>query len=185
MPTGSERQMLADWEHHVADDYRDKEEEEEWRPAVGFEGIYEVSESGAVRRLTAAQGTGPGKILKPFFDNHGYLGYNLYASGEMRKRRAHRLVAEAFHGPDLGLPLCRHLDGNPLNNHYTNLRWGTYQENADDRVLHGRATGWYGARTHCKHGHEFTPENTLMKRERGKRPYRACRICRKKWQGRA
>lgn len=22
-PTGSERQMLADWEHHVADDYRD------------------------------------------------------------------------------------------------------------------------------------------------------------------
>lgn len=35
------------------------------------------------------------------------------------------------------------------------------------------------AKTHCKHGHEFSPENTLIVlKDRGKYRSRACRICR-------
>jgi hypothetical protein len=30
-----------------------------------------------------------------------------------------------------------HNDGNPSNNHYTNLRWATAKENQDDRAKHG------------------------------------------------
>lgn len=183
-PTGSERQMLADWEQHVADDYRD-DEEEEWRPVVGDEAYYEVSESGRVRRIAGGQGSAPGRCLAPIIDSQGYALYNLNSGGNRSRRRAHRLVADAFHGPANELPLCRHLDGNRLNNHYTNLRWGTAQENSDDRTLHGRNTGWNESRTHCKSGHEYTPENTRMKHETGKRPFRVCRTCHKKWQGKA
>lgn len=34
-------------------------------------------------------------------------------------------------------------------------------------------------KTHCKHGHEFTPENTKwrMRPHRGTLPTRSCRIC--------
>jgi hypothetical protein len=34
---------------------------------------------------------------------------------------------------------CRHLDGNRTNNRLENLRWGTSQENAEDRHRHGTA----------------------------------------------
>lgn len=32
---------------------------------------------------------------------------------------------------------CRHLDGNPTNNHVLNLAWGTRSENEQDKLLHG------------------------------------------------
>lgn len=47
----------------------------------------------------------------------------------------HREVARAFCGGEGDQ--VRHLDGNKRNNHYTNLVWGTSQENADDRERHG------------------------------------------------
>jgi DNA-binding CsgD family transcriptional regulator len=33
--------------------------------------------------------------------------------------------------------VCRHLDGNPANNHISNLGWGTNSENTQDRLEHG------------------------------------------------
>lgn len=36
-------------------------------------------------------------------------------------------------------------------------------------------------RTHCKQGHEFTPENTIINKD-GKSTFRACRICRQTWK---
>lgn len=32
---------------------------------------------------------------------------------------------------------CRHLDGDPGNNWWWNLQWGTRQENSDDKFDHG------------------------------------------------
>jgi hypothetical protein len=52
----------------------------------------------------------------------------------------HRLVCEAFEGlPPSPDHEVRHLDGDRLNNHATNLRWGTRQENVRDTIRHGRA----------------------------------------------
>jgi len=62
----------------------------------------------------------------------------------------------------------------------SNLRWGTPTENMADRK---RNSGWdlgprhNGAKTHCKHGHEYTDENTYVQR-RGLYVHRACRVCR-------
>jgi hypothetical protein len=67
---------------------------------------------------------------------------------------------------------CCHYDGDPANNRVGNLRWDTRSSNNLDAVRHG--THWAAKKTHCKHGHEFTPENTgVQAGGRGRR----CRTC--------
>ena len=52
--------------------------------------------------------------------------------------RVHQLVASVFVGPRPSPQHeVRHLDGNPENNLPGNLKWGTAQDNADDRESHG------------------------------------------------
>lgn len=73
--------------------------EEIWRPVVGFEGVYEVSNRGRVRSLDRLittkrfQCQRDGKILIPF-DNGGYLRVAL--GKHSKKYLVHRLVARAF-----------------------------------------------------------------------------------------
>lgn len=50
-------------------------------------------------------------------------------------------------------------------------RGGTPTENSYDTVRHGNH--WGAKKTHCKNGHEFTPENTSPQTNGG----RACRTC--------
>lgn len=115
------------------------EVEEEWRPVVGWEEYYEVSNMGRVRRIAGGQGVrtqGTTKKLSP--DMAGYLCTTLNRPGKQIRAHIHRLVLEAFSGPCPEGMGCRHLDGNQMNNWLSNLKWGTPQENADDRVRHGR-----------------------------------------------
>jgi hypothetical protein len=72
---------------------------------------------------------------------HGYhLVRALNENGRPVAVRRHTLVAETYHGPKPAGKQVRHLDGNPANDHYKNLRWGTMQENCNDTVRHGRTT---------------------------------------------
>lgn len=140
---------------------------EEWRALPEY-GKYEVSNLGRVRshcRQTI--------IRVPLIDRHGYHVYDLWRDGQRRKVRVHILVAQAFTGPrPEGLDI-RHLDGNPGNNHVENLAYGTRSENLRDAVRHGRNR--QAAQTHCKHGHEYTAENTIPFGPDGRR--RSCRMC--------
>lgn len=123
---------------------------EEWRDIPGFGGRYQVSSFGNVRSVAGSdRGIGrprTGKNLK-FGNLKGYRSVCLRKDTGMAKNcTVHRLVALAFLPPGEGQ--IRHLDGNKLNNHATNLAWGTAKENASDRDSHGttqRGTKHYKA----------------------------------------
>jgi len=52
----------------------------------------------------------------------------------------HSLVAELFIGPrPKDKDRVLHWDGDPANNHVSNLRWGTQKENMQDMIRHGRS----------------------------------------------
>ena len=152
---------------------------ERWLPVVGFEGFYEVSDLGRVRSLPRWR-VPQARILKPihFNNNRAYHCVTLCVHGREHRRQVHVLVALAFLGPKPEGMEVRHLDGNPHNCSAGNLTWGTRSENMRDMVRHG--TNLNAAKTHCKHGHEFTPENTVIITTDSGRPGRMCLTCKRK-----
>lgn len=142
---------------------------------------YEVSSDGRVRSLTRIV-TYPNGSRRRFdgrertvFLVKGYQHLNLSASqGKKKNFYVHLLVCEAFQGPRPSpVHEVRHLDGDPLNNRADNLAWGTKQENAQDSIRHG--TNKERNKTHCKYGHPFDEENTMMTKRA-----RLCRACRRR-----
>lgn len=116
---------------------------EVWLPVRGYEGLYEVSNLGKVRRdfVAPARSLGvPGKLLKPLVGPHGYLIVSLSNQGAVTNYRLHRLVLIAFCGdePFEGAIAC-HNDGDRKNCALNNLRWGSPSDNQADRVRHGTA----------------------------------------------
>ncbi|MGP3708480.1 NUMOD4 motif-containing HNH endonuclease [Gordonia paraffinivorans] len=137
-----------------------------WRPIARFNGDYEASNLGRVRSMKRATP----RILSQHF-NGRYMVVMTSMHGYYRPYGVHQLVLLAFCGePPEGWHGC-HYDGDPKNNRLENLRWDSPKGNAADMRRHNRHRN--GRKTHCKRGHEFTPENTIV-RKGGKR---ACRTC--------
>lgn len=118
----------------------------EWRAVVGFEGIYEVSDGGAVRALDRVMPSGRwgfcnrrGGPMKAKLSARGYLVIGLRANGSRKWRGVHQLVCEAFHGarPTAEHQVAHFPDPTPTNNRSDNLRWATPLENHADRRVHG------------------------------------------------
>ena len=118
---------------------------ETFRPVVGYEGVYEVSNMGNVRSvdrvITDALGRRrrlKGKDLIAVV-NHGnrYLRVALLSPGRPQViRYIHTLVAEAFIGPRPEGAEVAHRDGSRTNNRADNLRYATVAENQADRIAH-------------------------------------------------
>jgi hypothetical protein len=111
-----------------------------WKQVVGFEGLYEVSDSGNVRSIDRICSDGHlyrGKNLKARKTVKGYLRVSISRNCKTKLFSVHALVLEAFVGPrPIGYESC-HRDGNRANNVLGNLRWGTKLDNANDKRLHG------------------------------------------------
>ncbi len=113
-------------------------ETELWRPVRGFEGYYEVSDQGRVKRVAGGAGARLGQALKPGTTVHGYRFVILSVCGTVYPRLVHREVLRAFSRPMRADQTdTRHLDGDKSNNQLRNLQWGSKKENQADRFTHG------------------------------------------------
>lgn len=130
---------------------------EQWKPVVGFEGLYEVSDLGRVRSLDrswmqVARGGSlyrhfkRGQMLRPGIASNGYP---TVALGRGNTRTLHSLVADAFLGPCPSNQEVRHKDGRRTNPALDNLEYGTRTQNILDAVKHGT---WMSEkrRIHCE-----------------------------------
>ena len=146
-------------------------EQERWLPVVGYEGLYEVSDQGRVKRLARVGKSWvlPERILKGSHNYRGYAQVGMFG----KSKKVHRLVLEAFVGPcPKGMVAC-HWNDDPSDNRLENLRWDTEKANQADKMRNGHNTN--ANKTHCPQGHEYTEEN-IYRRDNG---YRQCRACNK------
>ena len=123
---------------------------EEWRPVVGYEGLYEVSDWGNVRSLDRTvfqffflvkkktERLIKGEIKAKHNDKDGYEMVNLKKNGKHSTKKVHRLVAEAFIPNPESKPQVGHKDCNRKNNNIENLYWCTSKENNSHPITRKR-----------------------------------------------
>lgn len=104
-----------------------------WLPVVGFETLYEVSDSGEVWSLRK------GRLMRPYISGSGYPSLHLYADGRRTVKSVHQLVMEAF-SPSDGMQV-NHKNCNKLDNRLENLEWVSPKGNISHARDHGRLCG--------------------------------------------
>ena len=117
-----------------------------WKPVVGWEGFYEISNMGRARslgRLVPRDGRClkyiQGRLIKRSYTQR-YVGIGLSRNGKVVNRMLHHLVLEAFIGPrPSGMEAC-HFNGVRTDNRLDNLRWDTKKANEADKVRLGTAS---------------------------------------------
>lgn len=145
---------------------------EEWRPIVGFEGLYEVSNTGQVRSLDRCLVNSlgrsvfiKGKLLKIYDNTFGYKFVSLVMDKHSSPTYVHRLVAQAFIPNPQGLPQVNHKDENKSNNRVENLEWCTakYNMNYGSRMEKTRETklktGTYSGLSNKEYQREYYKKN--------------------------
>lgn len=117
------------------------EEVEVWKDVQGYEGLYQVSSHGRVKRverfytqLNGLTGNYNTKkltemIMKPFEDEDGYLRIQLINEGNRKKHFVHRLVSLNFIPNPENKPEVNHKEGNKKDNRVWMLEWNTTSEN--------------------------------------------------------
>lgn len=101
-----------------------------WKPVVGYEGHYEVSNLGRVRSVDKevfvknnCKAIKKGKVRSLKTTKYGYKEVNLSKGNEAKSKRVNRLVAEAFLPNPDNLPCVNHKNEDKLDNRVENLEW--------------------------------------------------------------
>lgn len=123
---------------------------ETWRDIAGFEGYYQISDTGRVKSVERRIDIAPNRqqpkgyqritrerILLPGLGEGGRQSVSLWKKHKLTQAQVHRLVLGAFVGPcPEGMEGC-HGDGDAGNNRLANLRWDTPVNNNADKRRHG------------------------------------------------
>ena len=109
-----------------------------WKDVEGYEGIYQISNTGKVKSLERTclirnNSTRIVKecILKPKITRLGYKEVTLYKDKTKKNLRINRLVAIAFIPNPHNYPIVNHKDEDKLNNNESNLEWCTHKYNSN------------------------------------------------------
>ena len=111
---------------------------EEWRPVVGYEGLYEVSDWGNVRSVQRTIKTSTGerkykeRLLTLYKKENNYYIVSLWNAGVGKYKFVHKLVAEAFIPNPENKPTVNHINHIRTDNRIENLEWATIPEQFDD-----------------------------------------------------
>ena len=120
-----------------------------WKDIPGYDGLYQVSNTGRVKSLARRVKRGfccvwvDEQIMT--IHNCKSKGYGYYAqvtlfkNGKQRSFRIHRLVAMAFVERVPGCDQVDHINGNKLDNRADNLRWVTQSENTNNPITKSRS----------------------------------------------
>lgn len=116
-----------------------------WLAVKGYEGLYEVSDTGQVRSIprkclhkNGKVTLNVGKVLAQTSNkNTRYMICSVWRNNKAKHYYVHRLVAEAFISNPDNLAEVNHIDGDRQNNHLSNLEWVTRKGN----VRHAIDTG--------------------------------------------
>lgn len=156
--------------------------EEIWKPVVGWEGFYEVSDRGRIKSVSRVTMRTNGypmtvreRIMKTHPDTSGRLQLRLRRPEVQKQVWVHREVLKAFVGPPPAGQEGRHLNDDALDNRLENLSWGTRSQNLDDLVRNGKH--FQSNKTHCPQGHPYDEKNTYYKKRPNGRRARVCREC--------
>lgn len=140
---------------------------EEWRPVVGFEGKFEVSNHGRVKALPwelrhwcGKMIPQPEKLVALVKHSGGYRIVSLRQG--TKKAYVHRLVMEAFVGPPGERQDVNHIDGNKANNRLDNLEYCDRLHN----VRHAIATGLQDNAGEGNGMHRYTTEQVIAAHRR-------------------
>jgi len=114
------------------------ENQEIWKPVVGFEGIYEISSFGNIRKISATkfERKSVGNLV-PYLNKFYLRIYLTGGGGKFRHAKIHRLVAEAFIPNPENKPQVNHINCIKTDNRVENLEWATNSDNQ----LHAYANG--------------------------------------------
>lgn len=121
---------------------------ESWKPVIGYEGYYEVSDLGRVKSVAHKGKTGirhnecrnfVGRVLKQNKKRNGYLSVDLCKEGHIRSIAVHRLVAIAFVPKSEGAEQVNHINCDKTDNRACNLEWCTAKHNRE----HAKANNLY------------------------------------------
>lgn len=125
-----------------------------WKDIPDYEGIYQVSNMGRLKRLLK---NGRENFLCGKKDKDGYVTVILSKNQKKKYCRLHRVVASAFAPNPDNKKEVNHIDKNKQNNEVSNLEWVTTAENIRHSFLTGRKT----RKTPVL---QFTPEMELVAR---------------------
>lgn len=106
-----------------------------WAPVKGYEGFYEVSDTGKVkgidRMVVSKNGLTrkKGIEIKTRVNNDGYIEVRLSKDSRTTTTFIHILIAKAFIPNPFNKSEVNHINGIKTDNRIENLEWSTHSEN--------------------------------------------------------
>lgn len=120
-------------------------EGEVWKPIKRYEGLYQVSNMGRVKKINY-RGSQKDYLLKPHNIHHGYMWVNLYKDGKAKGFAVHRLVYTSFYGDIQSGFEINHKNENSSDNrlinleaisHRDNVNYGSHNKRVSEKLKNG------------------------------------------------